>query len=119
MRIWYDANFDNMELVWMDASVLDELWRKDSDCILSWKGDPRDQWFMKRETREGLRLPEVSVTFDDNIPSIEIHSGRHRTRWLISNLHKARIPVAIHESQVDRAMSIGLVVGRIVDDEEI
>jgi hypothetical protein len=120
MKIALHTLFENIELVWADSTKLDDLWKLDpTDYIAVWEGEARDIWFRPRESRDAFLVPVLSINFENDVPPISFSNGRHRTRWLISNMKSREIPIGVHSNMIDRGLATGLLLRRVADGEEI
>lgn len=120
LKIHLHANVEGYELVWANSVRLEELWDPDSPYhIAFWEGEPNMSWFRPKGTRDYFLAPIVTLGSEEIEPSVSIPSGRHRTRWLISNLECKEIPVGMHEGKIDIGKSLGLVSRRVEEGDEI
>ncbi len=108
-----------MELAWVNASELDRYWRNDDSYVCKYGKEPNSAWFVDREKKDGLILPEVILLRKDGTTAVSISANRHRTRWLISDKQLTEIPVGMREGDIDAAIELGLVIRRIAEDEAV
>lgn len=120
MQIRLHANDESYELVWANSVRLEELWDTDDPYYVAfWKGEPNRGWFRPKGTRDFFLAPVLTLGSEKIEPPVSIPEGRHRTRWLISNVGCEEIPVGMHERKIDIAISIGLVARFVEEGDEI
>ena len=119
MKIFLRPSTDDMELVWVNSSELDRYWSNDDSYIGEYGAEPNSAWFMDREKKDGLILPEVILIRNGDLRSASISANRHRTRWLISDKQLKEIPVGMREGDIEDAIKLGLVTRRVSEDETI
>jgi hypothetical protein len=120
MRIYTTTPFDFIELVWVDSGCLDKMWSHNSDDYVAvWKGEPCPKWFLRGGTNDAFIVPVLSVGTNHHEPDITFTDGRHRTRWLISNMGFKSIPIGIARDQIDYAKQIGLMIRPVNDGDEL
>lgn len=120
LQIRLHTNVEGYELVWVNSVRLEYLWDTDDPYYIAfWEGEPNMGWFRPKGTRDFFLAPIVTLGSEGIEPPVSIPSGRHRTRWLISNLECEEIPVGMHEGKIDVAISIGLVTRCVEEGDEI
>jgi len=119
MKVLLRPSTGDMEIVWVNSEALDRHWSNDDSYVSEYGAEPRSTWFVRRETKEGLILPEVILHTTGDSMSASISANRHRTRWLISDKGLKEILVGMWEGDIEKGIELGLVARRVQDDEQI
>lgn len=114
--------FDSLELVWIDAKVLDQMWALNTAYYLPVSyPEPKNEWFSHPDStddRYGIIVAVIGLETVSQRDSVCFTNGRHRTRWLMS-CGFSEIIAAIDSEQVSNAMRLGLVTRRVVDGDRM
>ncbi len=112
--IFLTTSTPNLEVVWVSAETLEELWKLNTENYISnWTGHPKNVWFMgNADTRKERGIPtlilaEMTINLGKQ-PTITIIHNRHRTRWLIQNGFN-EIPIGLSKFEINYGRSIDLV----------
>jgi len=107
---------EDIDFVWVSVNKLEQFWKLNDDYIDSWKGRPKEKWFMQNINSHCLYAGEICIdTIGEDRVVMFLHGG-HRTRWLIQQ-EVDEVPVGMPSSETQLGKEIGLVIRDVEPDD--